>query len=180
MDKIYNFRWIVEDIYNSIILKLNYKDNEKKTYYGAYEVDNVLSPVGDELKIRFANIDDLTNLLHMGIIRFVKIENSEDIIDIPIKNISILFENSNDIESSNKKEITIDELDAFAVYDGKVVNKDFSISSYMIDEPSKYLEDFINIAKDFGNMGMQEKFDAIGNINLINYQRVNDDSKKRY
>ena len=90
-----------------------------------------------------------------------------------------LLNNSNKFGDTVDKDIKINDIDSFSVYDGAILSDNYVISVYQINEPSEYLVKIMNIAKEFGEMGIQEKFDALGNVNLINYHRINDNSNKK-
>lgn len=179
MDKVYNFNWIVDDLYNSIIFKLYRIVDDMNVCFGTYEVNSILSSTGDELSVKFANIDNLSNLLNLSILRFVDINNMDNIIDIPLRNIYMLFNNSNNIGDSVNNYISLNDLDSFSVYDGEIINDNYNLFIYKISEPSEYLSKIMLLAKEFGNMGMQEKFDTITEVNLLNYQRVTNDIRLR-
>jgi hypothetical protein len=64
----------------------------------------------------------------------------------------------------------------FSVIDGEV-NEECSIYSALIAPASDDLYKVMKIAYEFGNYGMQEKFDALSDITLINHRRLINDSK---
>lgn len=167
-----NFRWLSNDIDSSLILKVVYKKNNVVEDYGVFNVSDVLDVTGDKIDVETANIDDLTNLLTVGIVRFVNIINNDDILDIPFRNLYMLYEKGNVLEKNDfSKIISFKELDAFSVIDGTVKN-DFSVFSVLISKITDDLKEVIDIASQFGGYGMQEKFDALTRITIINHRRL--------
>lgn len=174
-----NFMWMEEDIRDTLVLKVIRQVDDKQELYGVFEVLDVLETTGDQLDIETANIDDLTKMITMGMVRFVNVLDSSDIIDIPLRNIYILYEKGNKLgEIGECNEITFDEVDAFSIIDGTVIN-DLLILSAMIGDCSEDLFKVMNISSKFGSYGMQEKFDALSEITLINHRRLISDLKER-
>lgn len=174
-----NYYWLKNDIESSLILKV-YSNNE--SVIGTYEIQDVLETDGDDLNIKPANIDDLTNLLSLGIVRFTNIINSNDIIDIPFRNIYKLYINANVLETQQQgKRISLKELDGFAVIN-KQIKENLIIYPAIYNNISEDLLQIIKTSSEFGNYGMQQKFDALSDINLLNHKRVNEDNKsiKKY
>lgn len=164
-----NFKWLVNDTYMSIVLKLYYNDED----YGTYEASDVIDTTGSVIDIEFANIDDITNLLTLDMIRFINTEDSSSIIDIPIRKMYMLYENGYTLEKKNVvKEMTISELEAFSIIDGSTENDFYKVKSFVIEEMSSDLKKVYDSAKIFGNLGMQEKFDTLSDVNVIDYRRV--------
>ena len=87
-----NFKWLTRDIDNSLILKVLYNDSD----YAVFNVLDVLEVTGDRLDVETANIDDLTNLLTVGMVRFYNINDVSDIVDIPFRNLYNLYYKSED------------------------------------------------------------------------------------
>lgn len=178
-----NFKWLVNDIYDSIILKLYYNDNGNDVLCGSFEVFDFLDVVGDELDIEFANIDDITKMLTMGIVRFVNVDESSDIIDIPFRNMYKLYKNSNKLEdiSTSYNRVSLDELECFSIFDGASISQGqgYFINGYLVSNQSEDLDSVMMIASNFGSLGMQEKFDALAKVNLVNYNRVRSDNKNK-
>ena len=84
-----NFKWLAGDIDNTLVLKVVSMDNDKEISYGAFVVYDILETDGGKIDVKTANIDDLTSLLTLGMIRFVNVGNNNDILDIPFRNIYI-------------------------------------------------------------------------------------------
>ena len=167
-----NFKWLTNDIDCSLILKVVPKKDNLLDNYVVFNVSDVLDVTGDKLEIKTANIDDLTNLLTVGIVRFVNINNPSDILDIPFRNLYMVYENGNVLGDSDfSKFLSFKEIDAFSVIDG-VVQNDYIIYSVIISKISDDLNEVMNIASKFGNYGMQEKFDALIDITTINHKRL--------
>ena len=172
-----NFMWVEEDIRNTLVLKVMRQNNGESELYGIFEVLDVLETTGDQLDIETANIDDLTKMITMGMVRFINVVDSSDIIDIPLRKLSLLYEKGNVLNDINDKVIIFSELDAFSIIDGTVVN-DFLILSAVINNCSDDLSKVMKIASEFGSYGMQEKFNALSDITLINHRRLINDRKE--
>lgn len=174
-----NFKWLADDINSTLVLKVVFiKDNLEK-FYGVYNVIGVLETTGDELEVKTANIDDLTNLLTLGIVRFVNVGDNSDILDIPFRNLYKLYLNASELgENVQKRALSFTELDMFSVIDGTVRNN-FSVISAKIDSVSEDLNEVMKIAYEFGNYSMQEKFDALNKITFINHRRLINDEKEK-
>ena len=113
-----NFKWLADDINNTLVLKVLYKKDNYKEVYGVFNVTDVLETTGDELDVVTANIDDLTNLLTLGIVRFTNVSDQSDILDIPFRKLYLLYKNANVLgEESEEKLISFSELDTFSVID---------------------------------------------------------------
>ena len=56
---------------------------------------------------------------------------------------------------------------------------DLLVFSGVIGDVSDDLKDVMEIAYMFGSYGMQEKFDALNKITIINHQRLVNDKKER-
>lgn len=167
-----NFRWLSNDIDNTLVLKLIYKKEGSSEEYHVFSVLDVLETTGDKLDVKTANIDDLTNLLSLGIVRFVNVSDGNDILDIPLKKIYLLYKNANVLgENMVGKEMTFKELDAFSVIDG-APSYDFFVVSSLINTVSDDLNKVMKIAYEFDNYSMQEKFDSMSEITVINHRRL--------
>lgn len=175
MVNVENFKWLTIDIDRTIILKVF----DGKKFFGVFNISSVMDTTGDELDVKTANIDDLTNMLNLGIVRFVNICDNSDIIDIPFRNLNKLFENGNvlGIEDLDKF-ITLDGLDTFCVIDDEIRN-DLTVYPGLISYPSEDLRKIMKIASLFGSYGMQEKMDALNEITLINHRRIISDKKEK-
>lgn len=168
MDKIYDFNWMVRDIDISIIFMLS-KDNH---VVSGYQVYGILSTDMNELAIKFANVDDLTNFVNYAVVRFVDVKNNNNIIDIPVRKLSLLYKNANKIEEgTSRKKIKLNELECFSVLNEEAISDGYLIEAINFNDVSDELTKVMDITANYFNMGMQEKFDALANINLINYQR---------
>ena len=122
-----NFRWLEDDIDNTLVLKLYYNADGVTGFYGVFNVMDVLETTGDELDIETANIDDLTNLLTLGIVRFVNVIDTSDILDIPFRKLNLLYEHGNVLgKSKDKKTLTLDSLDSFLAMDTSL-KKDYLV-----------------------------------------------------
>lgn len=167
-----NFKWLSVDIDNTLVLKLIYKNRDGSEGYHIFNVLDVLETTGDKLDVKTANIDDLTNLLSLGIVRFVNISESNDILDIPFKKLYLLYKNASVLgENILGKEMTFKELDAFSVINGEYADNLLVISS-LINIVTDDLDKVMKIAYEFDNYSMQEKFDAMSEITIINHRRL--------
>ena len=174
-----NFKWLTRDIDNTLVLKVVYKKNDIQEDYGVFNISDVLETTGEELEVETANIDDLTKFLTMGIVRFTNVSDVSDVLDIPFRNLYLLYENANMVgDVSEQKLISFGELDTFSVIDGTIRN-DLLVFSATISEVSDDLKDVMKIAYEYGNYGMQEKIEALNKITLINHRRLINDEKER-
>lgn len=175
-----DFKWIAKDIYDSLIINLFYKKNNQYILYGNYEASIVLDVVGGNIDVKFANIDDITNLITMGMVRFVNIKNESDVIDIPIRKLAVLFNNAVNIKNISDKSnlIELNKLDAFAVIGGIHIKDGYFVKTIKINDPNDSLIKLLDKAYEYGNMGMQEKFDTLSDVNMANYRRINDNDDK--
>lgn len=174
-----NFKWLTGDIDKTLVLKVLYKKDNIKEEYGVFNVIDVLETTGDLLEVETANIDDLTKFLTMGIVRFVNVSDSSDILDIPFRNLYKLYQGANVLgEITEVQYIPFQELDTFSVIDGTIRN-DLFVFSATISEVTQDLDEVMKIAYEFGSYGMQEKFDALSKITVINHRRLINDEKER-
>lgn len=179
MTKMNNFDWLADDINDTLVLKVIYKKENKEEFYGVFNISDVLETTGDELEVETANIDDLTNLLTLGIVRFVNINDRSDVLDIPFRKLYLLYKEASVLgENMEQKMISVQELDTFSIIDGTVKN-DFLVVSAKIDQESDDLREVMKIAYEFGNYSMQEKFDALSKVNLINHRRMLSDKREK-
>ena len=119
------------------------------------------------------------NFVSHSVIRFRHDTNPENIIDIPLRNVYKLFLNSNELATINEKYLRLSKLEAFMVRDGEVKNDNYLVYAYKINEESEELNKTLKIAYEYNNLGMQEKIEALEQINLINYHREKDKSERR-
>ena len=174
-----NFKWVTIDIDNTLVLKVIYKKDNDLENYGVFNVLDVLETTGDKLEVKTANINDLTNFLTLGIVRFVNVSDSSDILDIPFRNLYLLYKNCNVLgECSENKFISFKELDTFSIIDGTIKN-DCLVFSAKINQESDDLGEIMKIAYEYSNYSMQEKFDALSKVNLINHKRMMNDYKEK-
>lgn len=178
MNKQYDGEWITKDLNDSIVINLV---DKSMNLYSSYEAVDLINVVGDDIRIGIANINDLTNLLLYGVMRFKSLNNANEYIDIPLKNIYKLYENANimklykdklEIPNKTKK---VSDLEAFSVIkNGEVLNDNYSFITTIISNPSEELEKLLKISKDFGKMNMTEKYNALTKIDLFNHKREKD------
>ena len=171
-----NFKWLKNDIDSTLVIKIisNKSNNDN---YGVYYVYDILESDWDKIDVKFANIDDLTNLLTLGIVRFMNVVNEKDILDIPFRNLYKLYKNANVLGSEKKGKLTsFSELDTFSVIDGEVKDN-LMVYSAVVDKVSDDINEIMKIAYEFGNYVMQQKFNALSRINIINHRRLLEDKK---
>ena len=174
-----NFKWLINDIDSSLILKVIYKKDNIIEEYGAFNIDDIFESRCDELEIATGNINDLTNLLTLGVVRFININDRRDVLEIPFRKLYLLYKNGNMLLEDNKnKLISFVDLDTFSVIDGSVRN-DLLVFSAVIDEPSSELKEVMKISYEYGSYGMQEKMSALEKITVINHRRLVNDEKER-
>lgn len=179
MTKRENFKWLTNDIDNSLVLKVVYNKDYNHEEYGVFNIFDVLETTGDELEVETANIDDLTSLLTLGIVRFINVSDNNDFLDIPFRNLYKLYENASVLgENSSGNVSSFKELDTFSIIDG-AIRDDFSVFSALIEKPSDDLNELMEIASKYGSFGMQEKFDALTKITMINHRRLVNDEKNK-
>ena len=179
MAKDKNFKWIMQDIDSTLILKVVYIKNGVQEEYGIFNVVDVLETPCDKLEIDTGNINDLTNLLTLGIVRFTNIIDSSDVLEIPFRKLYLLYKNASVLtEETEGKLIPFSELDTFSVIDGTIRN-DLLLFSCQIDKVSDELSNVMKIAYEYGEYNMQEKFSALNKITEINHRRLIDESKDR-
>lgn len=170
-----NFKWLTSDIYSTLLIKIMVDNN---TLLGIFDISDVLETTGNKLEIKTANIDDLTNFLTLGIVRFVNVIDGSDIVDIPFRNLYKLYKNASVLGLSTQCCLMkVRELEGFSVLGG-VIRDDLLMSSYLIDEVSADLKEIMKIAYEYCNYGMQEKFDAMSRVTVINHRRLQEDKKR--
>jgi hypothetical protein len=154
-------------------------NNGNQEEYGIFNVVSVLETPCDELEVDTGNINDLTNLLTLGIVRFTNIVDKSDVLEIPFNKLFLLYENANVlVEGKIGKIIPFSELDTFSVIDGTVRN-DLLLISSQVDKVNDELLDVMKIAYEYSEYDMQKKFNALSKITEINHRRlINDDKEK--
>ncbi len=170
-----NFKWLTYDIDSSIVLKIMYKNKDSND---VFNVIDVLDVGGNSLNIMTANIEDLTNLLTIGIVRFANMGDLSDVIDIPFRNLYKLYKNSNKLGDNTSLMLSFNDIDAFSVIDGSIIN-DCVICSTIINDVSSDLSRVMEIASEFGSYRMMKKFEALSEITLINHRRLVNDKINR-
>ena len=167
MNEMYSFDWLISDIDASIIFMLR----DGKEMLGSYSVSELKTNGLDDTNIKFANINDLTNFINYTTVRFVESQNRSNIIEIPLRSLYTLYQNTNEITSDEIKAISLPELDAFGVHNEHVLRNGYAIYAYKINEETEELKEIMQITHEFASLNMNDKINALENINLINYQR---------
>lgn len=172
--KHYDYEWITRDLNDSIVIMLVYvKENGEIKQYNSYQAVDVVDIVGNDVSVGMANVNDLSNLLLLGTMRFKGISNGE-VLDISFSNLYKLYENANviSLDTGNIKMInrllSLAELNAFTIIDGTLPGDNYKIIATVINKQSKELKRLIELARDYGVMSMDEKFAALKEINHIN------------
>lgn len=167
MDKMYDFNWIISDIDESIIFMLR----DGKEMLGSYSVSSLITNGLDGTNVKFANIGDLTNFINYTTVRFTESTNKANIVEIPLRHMHNLYEKTNEITEGIPKGINLPELEAFGVYGEHVLRDGYTIYAYKINEESDELAEVMRLTNDFPKLNMNDKINALEEINLINYQR---------
>lgn len=182
--KHYDYEWLTKDINDSIIITLvDVKENGEFHQYNSYQAIDVIDISGNDVSIGAANVNDLSNLLTIGTMRFKSITNDE-ILDISFNNLYKLYENANDISLDNSKvKITnrllrLDELNAFTIIDGTIPTENYKIISTIINKIPTDLLQTIELARDYSTMSLDEKFRALSKLNQINECRISKNNQR--
>lgn len=173
-EQITNFNWLLSDIDETLIFMLM----DGKGMLGSYKASGFVVNGNNIVTIRFANIMDLTNFVDYGMVRFVNTLNKENIIDIPLKKLNHLYKASSEVIDRVPRGVELPELNTFSVYNGKVVTDGYAIYGYKIGEPSEDLKQILTITNGYDKLNMNEKIEALEDINLISYERSSIHSKK--
>lgn len=167
MNKAYDFNWLIGDIDESILFMLR----DGKEMLGSYYVNDLITIGLEDDNVKFANISDLTNFINYTMVRFVNSLDNTSVIEIPLRNLSILYEKSNNIVADEPNGLSLEELGAFGVNDDHVLRNGYAIYSYKINKPSEELHELMHLTHSFNDFSMNDKINALEEINLINYQR---------
>lgn len=174
-----NFKWLIGDIDSTLVLKVVYKKDNVREDYGIFNIEDLLETPCDKLEIDDGNINDLTNLLTLGVVRFVNMNDRSDILEVPFRLLWLLYKDANVLGiDEEEKLIPFKELDTFSVIDGTVRN-DLLVFSAKINEPSEELSRLMEIAYQYGSYGMYEKILALEEVNYINHRRILMDIKNK-
>ena len=175
MDKVYDFSWVLSEIDNSLILKLVSSDGS----IGIYQVNDLIMGYNlDKVSVKFANANDLINFINYGAVRFRDVNHPENIIDIPIKKVWRLYLNSNLVGMGDKKKNSLKQLAAIVVCDQEMLKEDAFVYTYKVNKESDELRKLLKLAFNFDYLGMQDMFNALAKINLINYKMDNSNNVK--
>lgn len=166
-----NFKWLTYDVDSSIVLKVVYKNSEDSAIFN---IIDVLDVGGNSLNIVTANIEDLTSLLTIGIVRFANMGNLGDIIDIPFRNLYKLYQNANKLGENTDMVLSFEDVDAFSIIDGSM-RSNFSIYPVIIGDVSEDLQRIMEISSVFGSYTMMNKFQSLSEITFINHKRLIND-----
>ena len=167
MDKLYDFSWIVSEIDNSLILKLVSGNKE----IGVYQVSEIGYDV-NSVEVKFANIEDLIKFINHSSVVFREVSDKKNIIRVPLRKLFLLFSNCNVLVDNSKRNINVNEIDAFVVCDGEMVNGNYQIQAYKVKEESDELKDIMEVAYKYSDLGMTDKIEALERVNLVNYHKT--------
>ena len=175
MDRIDDFSWMLDEIDNTLIFMLR----DGLEMLGSYQVNSLKMNGMDPVNVRFANIADLNNFVSYATIRFNDSINKDNIIDIPVRKMIDLYKASSEVTEGVPKGISLNELETFSVYNGKIIKDGYALYGYKIGEVSDDLMEIMKIANKYNEMDMNKKIDALEDINLINYQHEKNNNKSR-
>ena len=171
MDREYDFKWVINEIDNSLIFMLR----SGKEVLGSYYADSLKINGIDMVSIKFANINDLTNFVNYSLVRFVNSLDETNIIDIPIKKI---YELITTVKNSDPEPIELEKLGSFAVLSDKVVSYGYAIVPYKVRDASDEFVDMVRKISEFDQLNMNQKIAVLEDINLMNYQKEKEGLKK--
>ncbi len=166
MNKVYNLGWLEREMYDNYILSVY----DKSSLIGIYQMDQVLTNSLDEFKIKFANIDDLTKFITNSLVRFRQIINPDNFLDMPISYLS-LFDESSTLIGDEDRFVDRNTLGMQGLMNGELLHDPVTISIHKVADNSPELSEIIKLTKEFINLDMASKMDALNRINLINYNR---------
>lgn len=179
----YDYEWITNDLNNSIVITLvNVNENGEIKLHDSYQAIDVIDIVGNDVSVGLANVNDLSNLLLLGTMRFKGI-GKKGILDISFSNLYKLYENANRLLLEdgkfevNNRLISLGDLNAFTVVDGTMPTDNYKVIATIVGELPLELERLLKLARDYGMMSMDEKFCALSEINQINENIVNKEKK---
>ena len=175
MDRVDDFSWLLSDIDCTLVFMLR----DGKEMLGSYIVKELVVNGKNHVNIKFANINDLDSFINYGMIRFCDSINDKNVVDIPIRKLYDLYNESSLIEEGAPKGLKLEKLDTFAVRDGKVLSGGYAIYGYKICECSEELNTIIKIGRTYSELSMNDKIDALEEINLLSYKRNNQKKGKK-
>lgn len=168
-----DFTWIIKEINNSLIIKAFYNEGNNNFLVCNYSACEILSTTGDKLIIEESNVSDISNFLNMGIIRFKN--KDDDIMDIPLRNIYLLYDHAVDFYKDNDNTDIID----FSLVEGFSVKKIYDLQTFIISTVSSILLDILGIAKNFSLMDSNKRYKALVRVMEINKEMINKGVKSK-
>ncbi|MBQ8219203.1 MAG: hypothetical protein IJZ79_05565 [Bacilli bacterium] len=164
-----NFKWIIDDINDSMILRVFFHDEDGNIVSNTCNGIMIKKLDTSNLEIEDGNIMDMRNLL-LGMIRFYINNDNNKIIDIPFRKILTLYEKASSLkEGKNGRSILLNEIDGFSSVDI------IEIEPVIIEEIRDELKEFLTLSSNCLNFNIQEEFDMLFKLNEINQKRI--DSK---
>ena len=170
-EKTYDFKWLVDDIDQSMIFILR----SGKELLGTYQVSDILSNGFENLSVKFANIDDLTKFVNYAFVRFTNYKRDDCIIDVPIRKLHYLYAHANLTDEDDIWGVSLQDIDAFGVLNGNALGNGYALYTYKINDTTPELEEIMQIASSFFSLSPDAKLRALGRVNEINMER---DKKK--
>lgn len=165
-----NFEWLGEDIFKSLLLKV-YVVVDGVTKSINYDYGNIFSPDMNELKVRDGNVDEITKLLTMSVVRFYPsiCERGVSYIDIYLHKMFDIYDRATDmIKGKGGENIPFDnQMIAFSLMKGKW------IASFIVDKPTEELRMVLELSKriTYNDLGLYDRHQLLMTVNDINYRR---------
>ena len=164
MKDIYDFDWLVDDIYNSIGFILN--DGSKQL--GKYRISELKTNGVNGIGVKTANINDLINFINHTMVRFTDMKDETNVFDVPLINLYRLYEDTD----GKPHKFTLDVLGAFGVHDSHVLGDGHNIYVDKAGEASKDLKEIMFLAHNFAKLDMNEIIATLVRIDEINMRRM--------
>lgn len=161
-----NFKWIIEDINDSMIVRVTYHDKDGNLITSTCKCQDIFKLDTTNLDITSGNILDMQNLL-LGLLRFIPDTDNSIIIDIPLRNLLVLYEKTNKLDhGSLGRDILLKELHGFSSSDVEV------IEPYSPEEPSEDLQMIMKISHNFPKLTPSEELQSLMKLNELNQERL--------
>lgn len=164
-----NFLWLIDDINDSFRIKLFYHDKDGNKRYATYIGKDINRLDNSKIELEDGNIEALDSVIG-GMVRFVNEMDDKLILDIPMRNLYMLVNNSDE----HSKEISVDELHGFSPVDIDVMEV------YYFNQVSDELKEVMEISRDYYGATMQDGYNYMKRFNEINnYRKEEYNSYKR-
>lgn len=169
------FKWIINDIENSLFITLIYKNSKLVSQFEAYSLVDIS---GNELLINSIRVNDLRNLITSSFVRFKSNCFSELLdnvyIDIPLRNVYMLYDNADIFMPLDNKMVLnnvvlpIDVIEAFSIMDGFIIGDNYGVKATMIKNKTLELDKLLNICKNYNKMDMDSQFYSLCEVKKLN------------